>query len=121
MSGTELGVAGVPVGLVAAGQLGQRPAAGLLPDLGAGGVEGQLLAGLLAVALVLVGVAAGQFGQRAGAGGAVAAAVLSLAAAVLALGGAAGASLAVQVEQLHPLDPAAVIAALGQHGPPPSA
>src|SRR6266545_5522535 len=80
MGGAELGVAGVPVG----------------------------------------GVPAGQLGQRAGAGGAVAAAVLPLAAAVLALGGAAGASLAVEVEQLHPLDLAAVVAALGQHRRPPS-
>src|SRR6266545_4837912 len=94
MGGAELGVAGVPVGLV--------------------------LAGLLPVALVLLGVPAGQLGQRAGAGGAVAAAVLPLAAAVLALGGAAGASLAVEVEQLHPLDLAAVVAALGQHRRPPS-
>ena len=63
MGGAELGVALVPLGLVAAGQLGQRPAAGLVPDLGAGGVGGQLLAGLLAVVLVLLGVAAGQLGR----------------------------------------------------------
>src|SRR6266511_1819785 len=112
----ELLVAGVPVGLVAAGQLGQRPGAGLIPDLSGGGVGGQLPAGLLPVALVLVGMAAGQLGQRPGAAGAVAAAVLALAAALLALGGAAGASLGVDVEQLHPLDLPAVVAALGQHG-----
>ncbi len=116
MGGAELLVALVPLGLVAGGQLGQRPAAGLVPHLGGGGVGCQLPAGLLAVVLVLVGVAGGQLDQGAVAAGGVAAAVLPLAAARLALGGAAIATaVAVDVEPLHPLVLAAVVAPFGPH------
>ncbi len=115
MGGADLLVVLVPLGSVAAGELRQCPAAGLVPDLGSGGAGGQLQAGLLPVALVLVGVAAGQLAQRPVAAGGVAAAVLPLAAAGLALGGTPGASLGVKVEQLHPLGLAAVAAHLGQH------
>src|SRR6266498_4161223 len=115
VGGTDLLIVLVPLGPVAAGDLGQSPAAGLVPDLGGGGVGGQLQAGLLPIVLVLEVVAASQLGQGPVSAGAVAAAVLPLAAAGLALGGAPVTAATVDVEQLHPLGLTAVAAHLGQH------
>src|SRR6266508_2353397 len=115
VGGEQLQVVLVPLGPVAAGDLGQSPAAGLVPDLGGGGVGGQLQAGLLPIVLVLEVVAASQLGQGPVSAGAVAAAVLPLAAAGLALGGAPVTAATVDVEQLHPLGLTAVAAHLGQH------
>src|SRR6266508_943125 len=115
VGGTDLLIVLVPLGPVAAGDLGQSPAAGLVPDLGGGGVGGQLQAGLLPIVLVLEVVAASQLGQGPVSAGAVAAAVLPLAAAGLALGGAPVTAATVDVEQLHPLGLTAVAAHLGKH------